>query len=268
MLTREHDNFRAVLRFVSQRPTAFVELRLVSVLGHFWSMRGYVREGRGWLEAALRRSPDAPAHIWAKAAAYAGLLALFQGDVEGAERWLEPALRLASGVLDEVRAPFSVVFIVSGLVARVKGDYQRSLELFKRANAFIERAGDAPPAIVRQQFGAALLRVGETHQAELVLGETLAEAVRSGEKYGAASPLAEMGMIALLRENHEQAADQFRQALSLAGELGQLTQMSYWLMALAAVAAAQDNLHQATSLLAGADVLCNQCEFHSLFHRT
>jgi predicted ATPase len=259
LLTREHDNYRAALEFESHRPATFVELRLVSALGHFWTMRGHVREGRGWLEGALKRSPNAPAYLWAKAAAYAGLLALFQGDVAGADSLLEPALRIASEVVEHVRAPFSVVFVVAGLVARVKQDYRRSLELFEQANAFIEGVGDVPPPIIRQQLGAALVRVGEMQRAELVLRETLAEALRLQEKYGASYALAELGMIAVARGNYSEAGEAFGRALSYVSELRQFAAMSYWLMALAAVAAAQERFYQAAKLLGTANVLCNRC---------
>jgi non-specific serine/threonine protein kinase len=258
-LTREHDNFRAALRHASEEPTSLVELRLVAALGHFWSMRGTVHEGRGWLQGALRRSPDAPAYLWAMAAAWAGLLALFQGDVTGADSWLDPALRMAAGVVDPAKERFARVFVVGGLVARVKQDYRRSLELFEKANAFAARVGEIPPPIVRQQFGAALLRAGESDRAEVVLRETLADAFRADDKYAAASALSEMGMIAMRQGNHEQAVEQFRHALSLATELGLLTQMSYYHMALAAVAAAVGDFYQAANLLGTADVLCNRC---------
>jgi hypothetical protein len=65
-------------------------------------------------------------------------------------------------------------------------------------------------------------------------------------------------MIALLRANHEQALADFRDALALATDLGELLEMSYWLMALAAVAAAEGRLPQVASLLGTADTLCGQ----------
>ena len=63
---REHDNFRAALAFDgrgSARPSS--RYRLAAAVAHFWLVRGYLAEGRAWLEGTLRldrrpRSPAAP----------------------------------------------------------------------------------------------------------------------------------------------------------------------------------------------------------------
>ena len=51
---QEHDNFRAALEWALETdPLAAVEL--ASALGFFWSRRGYVSEGLGWLETTRAR---------------------------------------------------------------------------------------------------------------------------------------------------------------------------------------------------------------------
>jgi hypothetical protein len=65
-------------------------------------------------------------------------------------------------------------------------------------------------------------------------------------------------MIALLRANHDQALADFQSALALAADVGEVGEMSYWLMALAAVASGQGRLRQVASLLGTADTLCRR----------
>jgi predicted ATPase len=53
-LDRDHDNFRAVLRWMLAEGQARAALRLAVALWWFWYVRGHVREGRGWLEDVNR----------------------------------------------------------------------------------------------------------------------------------------------------------------------------------------------------------------------
>jgi predicted ATPase len=52
-LVAEHDNLRAAMAWAAERGMGEPGLQLVAALWRFWSIRGYLSEGRGWLEAAL-----------------------------------------------------------------------------------------------------------------------------------------------------------------------------------------------------------------------
>ena len=56
-LEADHDNLRAALRYAMDAAPGETALRLASSLWSFWLARGYLGEGRRWLEEALRRSP-------------------------------------------------------------------------------------------------------------------------------------------------------------------------------------------------------------------
>ncbi|MDQ5851887.1 MAG: adenylate/guanylate cyclase domain-containing protein, partial [Chloroflexota bacterium] len=80
-LEMEHDNLRAALRWSLNRGEVEVGLRLGAALWRLWHMRGYVSEGREWLEKLLplsehsRVSPS----VRAQALNAAGVLAQQQG---------------------------------------------------------------------------------------------------------------------------------------------------------------------------------------------
>jgi predicted ATPase len=52
-LEREHANLRAALHWVQDTGDSALLLRLVGVLGRFWSVRGHLTDGRDWLEGLL-----------------------------------------------------------------------------------------------------------------------------------------------------------------------------------------------------------------------
>ena len=52
-LEAEHDNLRAALRWLIEQGDANGALGLSGSLRLFWQARGYLREGRTWLDAAL-----------------------------------------------------------------------------------------------------------------------------------------------------------------------------------------------------------------------
>jgi predicted ATPase len=89
-LDLEHDNMRAALEWSKTgRGDAQTGLRLAGALAWFWQVRGYLHEGRGWLEAALAR-PEASGRTAARAMALLGSggLTWSQGDFTVAVRSL------------------------------------------------------------------------------------------------------------------------------------------------------------------------------------
>ena len=93
-LETERDNMRAALAWAEQTGDRESGLRLGGALAMFWYQRGAFREGRRWLDAALAgdTAVSASAHAWALWGA--GLLALYQGDRDAAERSLAASIEL------------------------------------------------------------------------------------------------------------------------------------------------------------------------------
>ena len=58
VLDREHDNVRAALVWLDRIGDAETCLRLATACGWLWFVRGYFREGRGWLDRARPPTRD------------------------------------------------------------------------------------------------------------------------------------------------------------------------------------------------------------------
>jgi non-specific serine/threonine protein kinase len=83
ILEREHENVRLALRWSIDAGEVDVGARLAGSLWRFWQVRGYLREGRSWLERLLpMMTPSAPTSSRARALNAIGFLAFLQGDYE------------------------------------------------------------------------------------------------------------------------------------------------------------------------------------------
>jgi predicted ATPase/class 3 adenylate cyclase len=139
-LETEYDNLRAALRWARERGAAEEGLRLAGALGYFWSLRGYLGEGRGWLEGALAAGATVPAAVRALALRAAGDLAQWQGDFGRGVALLEEGLTLSRALCDA----HGIAATLGGLafVLERQGDYPRATSVAEEALALSRALGD------------------------------------------------------------------------------------------------------------------------------
>jgi non-specific serine/threonine protein kinase len=102
-LESEHDNIRSALRWSLERQIpdeglrskeAGAGLRMAGALWRFWDTRGYVSEGRKWLDCALMSS-NLRSEVRVKALIGAGYLAVRQSDSNRGQALYEESLKLS-----------------------------------------------------------------------------------------------------------------------------------------------------------------------------
>ncbi len=102
---RELGNLRAALEWLLERKQGEAALRLAAALRQFWSLPGYLDEGRSFLEQALEVAEESQASVSptvrAKALYAAGWLAYRQKDPGYATPLLEESLRLFRSLGDK-----------------------------------------------------------------------------------------------------------------------------------------------------------------------
>jgi predicted ATPase/class 3 adenylate cyclase len=148
----EHDNVRGALSTALDTNNAENGLRLAAALWRFWFQRGYLREGRSWLEALLGLEPDAVSASRAKAYLALGGLAYWLSDAEATERAYESALRLYRQIGDregEAEAGYNLAF-VPGL----RNDPEEAHRRFEANLAFAREIGN-PHLVARNQLSLA-----------------------------------------------------------------------------------------------------------------
>jgi hypothetical protein len=140
VLSREHDNLRAALGW-SLSGGSEIGPRLARALGGFWRARGFLQEGRGWLERALALAP-------AKGQARADLLRLLgavlyqAGDLPHAEASLSEGSRAAAAA-----GAWTVQARIRVMLADIHGQLGRSdiaeaARESEAAAAVLETGGD------------------------------------------------------------------------------------------------------------------------------
>jgi predicted ATPase len=212
---REHANLRAVLTRCLESGDIETGLRLASALWRFWQQRGYLREGRRWLEALL--GSPAPGLV-APAVRMRGSIALggityWLDDADATERAYEAALALALDIGDqegEAAALYNLAFvpIMRGDVAEARKRFERSLE----AAVSVSRPDFV--ALSESSLGIVLSLAGDDRAIDL-LQEALAYFRASGNRFHIAWTLAELGSAELLLGRVEAGKSRIRESMEM-----------------------------------------------------
>ena len=138
-LAVEHDNLRAALRFSLDDGDAETALELCLSLWRFWLERGYLGEGRLWLQESLALGTEGTA-TRARALTANCVLSHYQGDYDTAEELGRAALELSRSLGD----PKGVAEALTGLalVRRTRGAYEDAERHFLEAIAIYDELGD------------------------------------------------------------------------------------------------------------------------------
>src|SRR5262249_14746467 len=144
----EQDNLRAALQWTLDRGLSTLGVRLAGGLWTFWRSRGYRREGRYWLAAALAVAgggEDATG-LGARATAPAGAAGLAEDDHDFAQA---SALFAQSGELRRALGEGERIIgllINAAMEARAVGDYARATALLEQsvAQERVQGSGGSP----------------------------------------------------------------------------------------------------------------------------
>jgi non-specific serine/threonine protein kinase len=254
-LEREHDNLRAALAWSREQAVGELGLRLGGALWKFWSSRGYLSEGRRWLEAVLEETGESLTRVRATALHGAGALASMQGDYGRASALFEEALALRRDLSDTGGIAGSLSNL--GLVALRQGDYGRASALFEKSLALSRELEDAQGiAHSLRNLGIVALDQGLYERASALFEEALALTKELGDPGNIAGSLMSLGLIALDQGDYGRAAALQEAALSLLRELGDGWGMAIALSNLGLVAQEQGDHGRAKSLFEESLALC------------
>ncbi len=250
-LETEHDNLRAALEWFLTHGAVEEGLRLAGALPYFWDSRGYVSEGRRWLDRALAAADrDVPPAVKAKARYGAGELAVAQRDFQRAMTFLDESRVLFQVAGDEAgvtcairkqgtifrlqddpeqaRLRFEEALVLSrrrgdtreialslnglGALAADQGRFEVAMPLFEEALSLLRELGaTTPTTMVLVNLGQTARRMGDHHRAMVLISEALTSARRVGDTFRVAVAL--FGLAELVAERGDE-----RRAIALLQE--------------------------------------------------
>jgi predicted ATPase len=253
----EHDNLRSAIVWAREHCEARCELRLAAALGPFWEARGYLAEGLVRIREALAGDPDGPVGLQDRALNAGVVLAFKQGDPATARELAERMAALADESEDEEILANSLN--VMGIVLTGEGQFDEARRVLKLSVGINERRGND----ARAQSGLhnlGLISLGERAYDRAV--EELTAALELSRSTGHERPASNdqldraFALIGLGR--WAEARVDAQEGVRAAKRLRWRENVAYGLVALAAVAIAQNELEPAARFLGQADRLAEE----------
>jgi predicted ATPase len=215
-LDREEANLRAALAWCKADSNAVqTGLRLGGALAFYWALRGYIREGRAWLESMLERT-DGTDRTAARGSALlgAGWLAWAEGDYQAASPCAEEGLSIARELGDKfaiANAEFllGIVRIGQRNSAAARPLLEESRTLFKDIG---EVWGEASTIYI---LGMADYFSGDRLAARTHYEESLRLFQEQGDVFGVTLLVSALEAVALPQSDEETARSLYEQGLPL-----------------------------------------------------
>jgi predicted ATPase/DNA-binding SARP family transcriptional activator len=259
-LEEELDNLRGAMDWAFQlTPPASEQrvedgLRLASSIYRFWQGRGYLIEGRMWLERGVHHPATTANATRANALTILGWLVNHFGETDNATAILEESLALFRDLED--RKGVATALDVLGDIAWGLDNFELARLRYEESLALRREIGE-PSNIGTSlySFGRLYVDHGYNDEAASLLEEGLVLLQRLGDQRGIAMSLHGLGRVALNRGNFTLAKQQIKQALALFNTLGNKIDIAECLEVLAVVARAEGDPERGARLLGAAAAL-------------
>lgn len=283
-LETEHGNLQSAIDSSLMKVDKEKGMRLASALGRFWGIRGYYTTGRRLLQRILAHNQSVCKIARAKSLNWAGVLALYQGDYEHAEKFHEKSLTIYQDLEDKIGIASSLNSLGNvawhhgdfenawkfyeeslalsremedkhgiaislnnlGICANNRGNYGQARKFYEESLILRRELGDSHDiAYSLNNLGFVAYNQGENEQAQKFYHESLKLNREIEDKYGIALSLNYLGLLAYNQKDLEQARKFYEECLALRQEIGDKYGIALTLNFLGNVSANQGDCHQA-----------------------
>jgi predicted ATPase/DNA-binding SARP family transcriptional activator len=252
-LEAEHENLRAAAEWASERGQEEIQLRMVVALWGFWMNRGYLREGRQRIAAALA-SGSGPTLLRARALQGAWSLAYLEGDYAAADTHIDQSLTLAREAGDPAVTAVSLAFLGAQAVGEAALD--KATACLMESLALARQVADSRlAAIPLFALGLVARARGDFEHSLTCFGRSLAIHRETGDTWWTAQSLLNVAVGLQLLGRYEEATGFYREGLPLCLELGDECGTAWYLESLAGLAAAEGRYERAATLMGASDRL-------------
>jgi len=219
-LVQEYENIRLVLQWAREQQAIVTGLRISASMWWFWENRGYLTEGREWLEGMLalwQQHPEAADDETAARAYYgAAILAVTQGDVERGTRFGEACLKYMRSTSKRAR-----VLLMLGNLAKRRGDAADALQLYSEGLSVLRELEDRKGIVVAlNNLSTLYIERGDFQLALPLLEESISLKRELGDRRGLAVSLMNQGEVRKAQGEYAQAMAVTEDGLAIFQSLG------------------------------------------------
>jgi predicted ATPase/class 3 adenylate cyclase len=215
----DHDNLQDALEWAKRNDDWGVLLRLTAGMSYFWSIRGYVSEGRMWTKIALEQTEGIVSLHRARVLAGGAMLARARVDYAEARRLLEECIAAQRQLGDEGGVAFSIKDL--GNLEVDQGNIEGAEKLYSESLAEWRRLGDKEGiAQTLNNLGFIAQIKGDQEEAMKLLDESLGIFRQVRDKQGIARALMNIAVSTRELGDYERAVRLSRESLVLWRQLG------------------------------------------------
>jgi len=244
-LEAEHENLRVAIGWSLEHQEAETAAQICAAIHRFWLLRGYMSEGRSFLERALSGFSEKNA-VRAQALNVAAILASLQDDYQTARTLAEESLQLSREQALSKQTGYALYIL--GRLSRMEGNYAGAVTFFEESLALFRALGQQHDiALVLSGLGLTVLYLGEYERATAFCEESLALARELGDARGIASWLTNLGIVMLVRGDVKLAQELCEESLAIRRKLGYKGGCAHTLAVLGRIALDQGEYERSTA---------------------
>ncbi len=257
-LERDHENIWAAMQWLLDHHESEKTLRLATALQQFWLLRGYLSEGRHFLEQSLEEARTEQIalspQVQARAFLAAGYMAFWQNDPEQALALLEESERLSRQLQDKRGIAIALTYL--GTILHNRAEIEAHVTMHEEALRLCKETGDKSAlAELLATLGLKALLHGDYTQSSELFEESLALLEDVGDVWLKAVVLHFLGWASYEQRVYAAARPLTEESLALFRTLGKpvfymevLTILAYELVALGDAGTARALLKEALAL--------------------
>jgi predicted ATPase/class 3 adenylate cyclase len=248
-LEQEHDNLRAALHWVLAKDPALAG-SIAAHMYRFWYVRGYLSEGRRWLELVLKSA--VPIRHAVTVATMLGMFAYVQSDFDEARSASLRGMALATEAGDE-RGVLRCTETLA-LCAMEQGEYAEARTHFEKIlEGFHTLHEERSVAVTIANLGALCVFENDYYKASELANESLRRFRNLDDKEGMAGVFVVLGLNEILLGDSTSATPYLKEALDVAAHLRHPELIASALNGLAASAVASGDAGRGAVLMGGAN---------------
>jgi len=249
-LDMERTNLRAALAwFLERAADGEPGLRLAGALGWFWTIRGYLSEGRDWSAKALQRGSGVRPALRARAMFVVGSLAWQQGDLSVARSFLEESIALYRELGPPQEWELVLALTALGMTASYQADHDAARAAGEEAAVLSRQMGDKwVLALALNPVGEACMMRHDYIAARSRFEESLTLFREVGDTWGMSIPLLNWGYLESIQGHYDAARALLEESIAMHREVGERWMRSLSLNILGQVAEQQGDYRKAAVL--------------------